>query len=177
MNDEAERAACKMANHYGVSSVTALRIVAAYLATLPPPFEPTPTPSVRVDYDADGKVRSTYTAEWPPLRVFDGWSREYPINLGAPEARRTSVREFRPVYAARPCPVKLYDPKPRRFKALAQGKTDYTVEVDEVNGMMCVMATEEAVYITREQAVRFFSLTPDELRRESLNHRINEDRN
>ena len=49
------------------------------------------------------------------------------------------------------------------FTALAQGKTDYTVQVIHTNpesygDLMTICATEEAVYITREQAKAFFGL-------------------
>lgn len=50
-----------------------------------------------------------------------------------------------------------------KFNALAQGKTDYVVEVihQAVPGygnLMTICASEEAVYITREQAMEFFGL-------------------
>lgn len=49
------------------------------------------------------------------------------------------------------------------FTALAQGQTDYTVQVIHTNpepygDLMTICATEEAVYITREQAKAFFGL-------------------
>ena len=49
------------------------------------------------------------------------------------------------------------------FSAMAQGKQDYTVPVirikDETIGdLMTICATEEAVYITKEQAMKFFNL-------------------
>ena len=49
------------------------------------------------------------------------------------------------------------------FKAMAQGRCDYVVAVihtnaDKFGDMMTICATDEAVYITREQAVAFFGL-------------------
>lgn len=49
------------------------------------------------------------------------------------------------------------------FHALAQGKTDYILEVVYTNPYtigpaMTVMASAEAVYITKEQAMKFFNL-------------------
>lgn len=49
------------------------------------------------------------------------------------------------------------------FNALAQGKHDYQIAVIKTIGndgvpYMTVCATEEAVYITKEQAMKFFGL-------------------
>lgn len=43
------------------------------------------------------------------------------------------------------------------FRALAQGKVDFTVAVEKINEFMTIMATEEAIYIDREQALAFFA--------------------
>lgn len=48
-----------------------------------------------------------------------------------------------------------------KFKAMAQGKADYEVEVIPVSDgkhgtMMCVCTEEGAIYITKEQAKGFF---------------------
>lgn len=51
-------------------------------------------------------------------------------------------------------PEKPYLP----FFAMAQGKTDYTVEALNINGMLTLCATEEAVYVTKQQAMAFFGL-------------------
>lgn len=53
----------------------------------------------------------------------------------------------------------LYQP----FKALAQGRADYEVEVIRIDHpanvpFMVICATEEAVYITKEQVMKFFGL-------------------
>ena len=54
--------------------------------------------------------------------------------------------------------------KHKEFKALAQGKSDYEVEVIPIksNGrfgtMMCVCADEGAIYVTKQQAKEFFGL-------------------
>jgi hypothetical protein len=49
------------------------------------------------------------------------------------------------------------------FEAMAQGACDYRVAVietstEEFGSMMTICATEEAVYITKEQAMKFFGL-------------------
>ena len=49
------------------------------------------------------------------------------------------------------------------FMALAQGKCDYVLEVrhtkpERYGDMMTICATEEAVYITKQQAMAFFGL-------------------
>lgn len=49
------------------------------------------------------------------------------------------------------------------FHAMAQGRTDFTVEVirtstQEFGDMMTIIATGEAIYITKEQAMKFFNL-------------------
>ena len=49
------------------------------------------------------------------------------------------------------------------FQAMAQGKCDYTLpviktETTKFGPMMTIMATEEAIYITKEQAMEFFGL-------------------
>lgn len=60
---------------------------------------------------------------------------------------------------------KLHQP----FTALAQGKTDFVVDVEPIvlaepspfvpfEPLMCVMASEEAIYITKQQAMDFFGL-------------------
>jgi len=50
------------------------------------------------------------------------------------------------------------------FKAMAQGRTDYIVDVFVTNTrygkFMTVGATEEAIYISKEQAMAFFNLVP-----------------
>lgn len=51
-------------------------------------------------------------------------------------------------------PEKPYLP----FFAMAQGKTDYAVEAININGMLTLCATEEAVYVTKQQAMAFFGL-------------------
>lgn len=48
-----------------------------------------------------------------------------------------------------------------QFKAMAQGKTDYSVDVmpvksTEYGTLMCVCSDEAAIYITKEQAAKFF---------------------
>lgn len=55
-------------------------------------------------------------------------------------------------------PEKLGD-----FKALAQGKCDYVVDVIHTNTeryghMMTICASDEAVYVTKAQAMAFFGL-------------------
>lgn len=47
------------------------------------------------------------------------------------------------------------------FKAMAQGKFDYSVNVIPITSpkhgtMMCVCSDEAAIYITKEQAAKFF---------------------
>lgn len=48
------------------------------------------------------------------------------------------------------------------FQALAQGKCDYTLKVvpiaNEGETLMTILATEEAVYISKAQAMAFFGL-------------------
>lgn len=49
------------------------------------------------------------------------------------------------------------------FKAMAQGTTDYVIDVIHTNSekygdLMTICATEEAIYITKEQAMAFFGL-------------------
>jgi len=49
------------------------------------------------------------------------------------------------------------------FMAMAQGAVDYAVEVvpiksENYGDLMTVIATEEAIYITKDQAKRFFNL-------------------
>jgi hypothetical protein len=49
------------------------------------------------------------------------------------------------------------------FMAMAQGEVDYAVKVipmksEQYGDLMVVMATEEAVYVTKDQAKRFFNL-------------------
>jgi hypothetical protein len=49
------------------------------------------------------------------------------------------------------------------FMAMAQGVVDYAVEVvpmksEQYGDLMAVIATAEAVYITKDQAKRFFNL-------------------
>ncbi len=51
----------------------------------------------------------------------------------------------------------------REFEASAQGKCDYKVDVipiKDVHGqpMMCICADEGAIYVTEEQAKKFFGL-------------------
>lgn len=47
------------------------------------------------------------------------------------------------------------------FKADASGaQADFTIDVEEVNGKMTVMTHEYPVYITKEQAMKFFDLVP-----------------
>jgi len=51
-----------------------------------------------------------------------------------------------------------------QFKAMAQGKADYEVDVisidDKERGtMMCVCSEEAAIYITKEQAAKFFGFS------------------
>lgn len=60
-----------------------------------------------------------------------------------------------------PEPVIRYE----KFQAMAQGKVDYTLPVfpigkenDEFGTMMVIGADEGAIYITREQAMKFFGL-------------------
>jgi hypothetical protein len=48
-----------------------------------------------------------------------------------------------------------------QFKAMAQGKADYSVDVmpvksTEYGTLMCVCSDEAAIYITKEQAAKFF---------------------
>lgn len=50
-----------------------------------------------------------------------------------------------------------------QFDAMAQGRCDYTIQViatstPKFGTMMTICATEEAVYITKEQAMKFFGL-------------------
>lgn len=54
--------------------------------------------------------------------------------------------------------------KNKEFQAMAQGKSDYSVDVmpigsKEYGTMMCVCSEEAAIYITREQAAKFFGFT------------------
>ena len=49
------------------------------------------------------------------------------------------------------------------FHAMAQGKCDYTIPVirighEEYGDLMTICATEEAVYITKQEAMDFFGL-------------------
>jgi hypothetical protein len=49
------------------------------------------------------------------------------------------------------------------FTAIAQGRSDYIVEVIGTKAVdsdvvMTILATEEAIYITKEQAMKFFGL-------------------
>lgn len=49
------------------------------------------------------------------------------------------------------------------FDAMAQGRADYTVhvictEAPKYGNMLTILASEEAIYITREQAKAFFGL-------------------
>lgn len=44
------------------------------------------------------------------------------------------------------------------FLALAQGETDFWVEVIETNQTMTICTATEAVYITKEQAMKFYGL-------------------
>lgn len=50
----------------------------------------------------------------------------------------------------------------QEFRALAQGRCDYVVNVisnhTQVGHFMTICATEEAIYISREQAKAFFGL-------------------
>ena len=54
--------------------------------------------------------------------------------------------------------------KYQQFTALAQGRTNYEIEVIAITPsigdtpLMTVCATEEAIYITKEQAMKFFGL-------------------
>jgi hypothetical protein len=53
------------------------------------------------------------------------------------------------------------------FRALAQGKCDYVVEViltktERFGEMMTVCATEEAVYVSKAQVMAFFGLVEPE---------------
>lgn len=52
----------------------------------------------------------------------------------------------------------------KSFTTSAQGANDFSVEVISVKAgteaMMAIMATTEAIYITREQAMEFFGLVP-----------------
>lgn len=55
--------------------------------------------------------------------------------------------------------------KHQPFTAMAQGHTDYNVDVIAIDSrnygmLMTICATEEAVYITKEQAMAFFDLVP-----------------
>ena len=54
--------------------------------------------------------------------------------------------------------------KNKEFKAMAQGKCDYSVDVmpipsKEYGTMMCVCSEEAAIYITKEQAAKFFGFS------------------
>lgn len=56
----------------------------------------------------------------------------------------------------------ISDEEPNEFQAMAQGATDYTVAVEELyipnrGPVMAIFATEEVIYITREQARKFFN--------------------
>ena len=48
--------------------------------------------------------------------------------------------------------------KHQEFTADAQGEHDYTVPVFEVNNDMVIGTEDGAVYITKEQAMKFFGL-------------------
>jgi hypothetical protein len=63
--------------------------------------------------------------------------------------------------------IEIKNPKPEpdkelgSFAAMAQGKTDYIVDVmhiktSDYGDLMAIAATEECVYITRTQAAKFF---------------------
>ncbi len=54
-------------------------------------------------------------------------------------------------------------PKHQTFFAMAQGKVDYSLQAihthtEEYGDMLTICATEEAVYITKAQAMEFFGL-------------------
>lgn len=51
----------------------------------------------------------------------------------------------------------------QKFQAMAQGRTDYVVDAfpvhtEKFGTMLCLAGTEEAIYVTREQAKTFFGL-------------------
>ena len=52
-----------------------------------------------------------------------------------------------------------------KFIAIAQGRCNYTVEVipvkplsPHIDPVMAILATTEAIYITKEQAMKFFGI-------------------
>jgi hypothetical protein len=52
------------------------------------------------------------------------------------------------------------------FKAMAQGRVDYTLDAfavttDEYGVMMAIATEDSVIYVTKEQAMKFFDLKPN----------------
>lgn len=45
---------------------------------------------------------------------------------------------------------------------MAQGKTDFLIPVVRSEGMMVIMSDDAAIYVTKDQAMKFFNLADKE---------------